>query len=428
MRIAIWHDIPSGGGFRALCGQAKALRERGHDVQIWSPESSGDAGTVAHWLPPGLAVRRIPFNPARRFRNPIDLALSTQLDQVREARLGLITHSVAASREMVQWGADVLLAHSSRTFRTTPIGKCFPGPSVLYLHEPLRHLHEAMPNNPWSFVEGREQRPIHIRLAAWVRDRRHFYQNQLHISTEIGWARHFDRILVNSLYSRESILRAYGIEPHVCRLGVESSVQIPYRPAAKIAEVVSLGELSEMKGAALAIAAIGTIAESERPPLRWYGNRAQAGYLPEMRALAAAHKVDFTFEEMLPDITIQERLESAACLLFCARLEPLGLAPLEANLAGTAVVAVAEGGVRETVIPGVNGVLVPSRDPFMLGEAIRTFTNDLSFATSTGARARAFVQMSYNWRVAGDDLEKHLAAAIDAARVRLSGGVRPKRD
>jgi len=50
-------------------------------------------------------------------------------------------------------------------------------------------------------------------------------------------------------------------------------------------------------------------------------------------------------------------------MVYSARLEPFGLAPLEANACATPVVAVAEGGVRESIRNGVNGVLISERRP-----------------------------------------------------------------
>jgi glycosyltransferase involved in cell wall biosynthesis len=45
-------------------------------------------------------------------------------------------------------------------------------------------------------------------------------------------------------------------------------------------------------------------------------------------------------------------------MIYSSNLEPFGFAPLEANACGTPVIAVAEGGIRETIIHGKNGFLV----------------------------------------------------------------------
>src|SRR5688572_32875511 len=37
MRIAVWHNLPSGGGKRALYDHVKGLTDRGHYVESWRP-------------------------------------------------------------------------------------------------------------------------------------------------------------------------------------------------------------------------------------------------------------------------------------------------------------------------------------------------------------------------------------------------------
>src|SRR4029077_15320824 len=40
MRIAVWHNLPSGGGKRALYYHIRGLVERGHSVEAWCPPTS----------------------------------------------------------------------------------------------------------------------------------------------------------------------------------------------------------------------------------------------------------------------------------------------------------------------------------------------------------------------------------------------------
>lgn len=105
------------------------------------------------------------------------------------------------------------------------------------------------------------------------------------------------------------------------------------------------------------------------------------------------------------DRELAELLSGAAAMLYTSRLEPFGLAPLEANACGTWVVAIAEGGVRESIIPGLNGTLVDDDDPGAIAAGLTPFVTDLELATSMGVRARAHVLKNWSW---------------DAARIRLS--------
>src|SRR5712692_7073843 len=40
MRIAVWHNLPSGGGKRALYYHVRGLLERGHTVESWCPPTA----------------------------------------------------------------------------------------------------------------------------------------------------------------------------------------------------------------------------------------------------------------------------------------------------------------------------------------------------------------------------------------------------
>ena len=67
-------------------------------------------------------------------------------------------------------------------------------------------------------------------------------------------------------------------------------------------------------------------------------------------------------------------------MIYASHLEPFGYAPLEANACGTAVVALAEGGIRETMNHPHCGVLIPNLDRDALGRALLSYCSDLSFA------------------------------------------------
>ncbi|MEP6779562.1 MAG: glycosyltransferase family 4 protein [Gemmatimonadaceae bacterium] len=419
MRIAIWHDLPSGGGFRAMCGQIRELQKREHQIAIWTPAST-DNSALSDWMPRGIETHCIPFRPAgipgyldRRFDSALD-ALQYRIDALNE-------HAERACAEMHEWNADVVFAHPGWWFYTSPIGKFWSGASVLYLQEPFRRLHEAMPRNAWAAPRNVAGRRPWSRIGHAIRDWRYTQHNRIQIREEIDWAAAYDRVLVNSLYSREALLRVYGLEPFVCPLGVDHPVFAAAPLSAKEKKVVSLGEFTSHKGTALAVRAIGMIPENKRPPLEWFGNRVNERHAAEIGALAASLKVDLKLTHLASDEQLAEQISKASCMIYCPELEPFGLAPLEANLAGTAAVGVAEAGVRETIINGVNGSLVNGRDPAALAEAIMVYTEDLDFAKRAGLSARAHVIQNHSWRAAGEAIESQLRAAVEVHANKLAG-------
>jgi glycosyltransferase involved in cell wall biosynthesis len=102
-------------------------------------------------------------------------------------------------------------------------------------------------------------------------------------------------------------------------------------------------------------------------------------------------------------------------MLYCSRLEPFGFAPLEANACGVPVVAVAEGGVRETVVDGVNGLLVDN-DPRAAAAAVARLLDDPEYARRMGQSARREVAGKWSVAASVERLERKLLDAVDGRR------------
>jgi len=75
------------------------------------------------------------------------------------------------------------------------------------------------------------------------------------------------------------------------------------------------------------------------------------------------------------------------------------------------VAAVAEGGVRESVIDGVNGLLVQNEVGSM-GAAIGRLLADRPYAKRLGERGRDLVAQNWSLRSAIDRLEANLAPMV----------------
>jgi glycosyltransferase involved in cell wall biosynthesis len=154
--------------------------------------------------------------------------------------------------------------------------------------------------------------------------------------------------------------------------------------------------------------AIASIPSDERPHLHWIGNFADSWYQEYIVRLAEQHAVTLKLHVLVSDEDLQKAMSEAACFIYTPRLEPFGLTPLEANACGTAVVAIAEGGVRETIQHGVNGLLSLNNDPCQLGQMIAKFTSNLHYAAQMGMQARDHVVK--HWKVADavDRMEQQL--------------------
>ena len=90
-----------------------------------------------------------------------------------------------------------------------------------------------------------------------------------------------------------------------------------------------------------------------------------------------------------------------------AREEPFGLVPLESMACETPVLAVDEGGYKETVVDGVTGFLLP-RDPKAFAEKIKYLIKNPNVARKMGKAGRKHVKKTFRGENHARDVEKLL--------------------
>ena len=102
-------------------------------------------------------------------------------------------------------------------------------------------------------------------------------------------------------------------------------------------------------------------------PVKIAGRGPDAG---RIRAAAAAARVPVEIVESPDDNHLRELYAGALCLVF-PTVEDFGIVPVEAQAAGTPVVALAAGGALDTVIDASTGALVAGSSPDQLADGIR---------------------------------------------------------
>jgi glycosyltransferase involved in cell wall biosynthesis len=414
MRIAVWHNLPSGGGKRALYYHVRGLAERGHSVEAWCPSTSD-----RKYLPLSEFVTEhvvpIDIPPRNKFVDARPLLRELHVDELelREAK-ALDEHCQKCADEINRGDFDILFANSSIIQAVSSIGRYVKTKKVLYLQEPNRVLYEAGRDGlPWVAIPAMSRPWLHPRssLRWFLSDLIRTNQFRILARDERVNASAFDLILVNSCFSRESLLRAYGLDSTVCYLGVDTQLFVNHGyPRENF--VVSVGQLYSNKNVEFVIKAVAKL-EVPRPRLVWIANRRADWYYEKVRSLAESHGVTFEAPASIDDNTLVDILNRASAMVYAPRLEPFGLAPLEASACGLPVVAVAEGGVRETIIDGVNGLLV-QHQPQMMAHAIQRLARDKNLAAQLSQNASKIVQEKWSVASAVERLEMQLSQAAMA--------------
>jgi glycosyltransferase involved in cell wall biosynthesis len=384
MRIAVFHNLPSGGAKRAMVEMIRQLRQAGDTVDVLAPSTADEqffpsrsvATSVRIWETseaPGSGRGRIPI-PALGRRLRVVAAVQRE-----------IAHAIDSGNY------DVAFVHHCRFTQSPFVLRYLETPAVYYCQEPYRLAYEA-----------RLQPSLQVRLRLW--------------SPVIGIARMdranigaADRILANSFYSRESILRAYGLDSSVVYLGVDTQT---FRPASaapgREAYVISVGALASFKGHRHVVRSLGLIPSQRRPSLIVVADRSAAGEEAALADLAASLDVEVQIKTGVNDAELVRLYQGARLAVCASELEPFGLVALEAAACGTPVVAIREGGFRETVDPGVTGLLVDDRRPESLAAAMEDLLNDETRRSRLGAAGVQAVRERWTWQHTGERLREHL--------------------
>ena len=271
--------------------------------------------------------------------------------------------------------ADVVHLHTWYTHFGGILAKMNYGiPMVLTTHslEPLR---------PWK----REQLGGGYDYSCWVE------------KTAIEMA---DAVVAVSRETREDVLRLFDVDPekvHIIYNGIDPEEYRPVVAPERLERfgidlekpyVLFVGRITRQKGIIHLVNAIRHMDAGYQVVL-CAGAPDTPEIAAEMKAAVAdaqARRGGIVWIEEMVDVPVKVALYSHAAVFCCPSIyEPFGIINLEAMACGTPVVASAVGGIKEVVVPGETGILVPveqmTESPFEALEPER-FSRDLAEAVN----------------------------------------------
>jgi glycosyltransferase involved in cell wall biosynthesis len=296
---------------------------------------------------------------------------------------------------------DVVLSEQDRFTMSPFFLKFVKKPTVYFCQQPSR-FHEQVLRNVSKEAGHRDNLSP---LRRWVR--RKFAKRIPRIDKEN--ASHARYVLVNSNFSRESVLRAYGLNSHVSYLGVDTGL---FKPSGVARErfVLSVGEGAPKKGFDFLIRSVALIAPGIRPKLVLVCNSFDPGWREYLEQLAKKIGVDLEIKVLVQDDELVSLYNRTSMVLFAPYLEPFGLVPLEAMACGAPVVAVREGGVRESVVHDETGILT-EREEREFSEAVSGLLTDARRREAMGKKGIEAVRGFWTLDHAGQRLLSHLERA-----------------
>jgi glycosyltransferase involved in cell wall biosynthesis len=215
-----------------------------------------------------------------------------------------------------------------------------------------------------------------------------------------------DRFIANSRYIAAAIDRCYGRDAEVIYppVAVERFVAAGERRAATArgGDYVTVSRLAPYKRVDVLVEAFRALPERRLVVI---------GDGPERARLKALRVPNVEFAGWQDDVEIATRVADARAFLFAAE-EDFGIAPVEAQAAGTPVIAFGRGGVRESVRafpdPAPTGVFFDEQSPQAVIAAIRTFEAQADGIAPAACRDNAL-------RFAPARFRAEIARAVDAA-------------
>ncbi|HEV7679104.1 MAG TPA: glycosyltransferase family 4 protein [Candidatus Dormibacteraeota bacterium] len=397
MRIAVYHALPAGGAQRLVTEVVR--RSAGtHSYDIFTLDLDGTApgdrpggGGAEHRIP-------VPMPGVQRLTGPTPLRIPGAVARIRAGER-------EAAARIDAGGYDLCWVHHTEYVQAPFLLRHLTTPALYYVHEPRRQSIEA----------GAYESP-HVRRSAPRRALARSFEEYLRRADRASTAA-APFLACNSHFTAEAVRRAYGRDAWVCHPGVDELAFSPgVATTAEGAEafVLAVGALHWLKRHELVIDAVARTA-APRPDVVIVYERAVPGYAGLLAERAARAGVRLHLRQGVRDTELVDLYRTALVTVCASRLEPFGLTALESASTGTPVVAVAEGGFRETVTPGQTGWLVEP-DAAAIAAAVEDARH--GNLSPDAATVRASVVPRFTWDATVSRLHELFERAASEARRR----------
>jgi glycosyltransferase involved in cell wall biosynthesis len=225
------------------------------------------------------------------------------------------------------------------------------------------------------------------------------------------YASYYKYMIANSNFSRELILKNYGLNSFVSYLGVDRSLFKPMN-LSRDNFVLSVGQCIPEKGYEFILKSLAKIDIHKRPEFVIVTDQGNIHWKNYLQHLAVKLKVKLNVLTLINDDELIKLYNKAILVVYAPYSEPFGLVPLEAMSCGTPVVAVRDGGVKESVINNKTGILT-DRDEITFSKEIIGLILDNEKREQMAEESINTVDKFWTLKNSGERILNHLIHAVD---------------
>ncbi len=344
MKIAVFHNLPPGGAKRVLGEEVKFLSKK-HEITAFKYD----------------------YKIKRRLPSFLD-----RLDQDFQSLFILRKLHKKLAEKINQGGFEICLVHPDKLTQAPFLLRYLRVPSLYCCEELLRIAYE----------KELEFKDRVIFFKKWYEDMTRILRKKIDKNN----AQAATKIFVGSNYIKEKVNKAYGKKAKTCPFGVDVKIFLP-KGFKKEKTLLFIGGKEKVPGFYFAQKCIRLIPKSIRPNLK---------------------VISFSKNKLrLSDDELAAEYSRAFATLCTSYNEPFGLVPLESMASGTPVLAVNDGGYKETIIDGETGFLL-KRDPEEFAEKIIYLIEHPEVVERMGKAGRQHVIKNFSWKKHVQLLEQEL--------------------
>jgi glycosyltransferase involved in cell wall biosynthesis len=399
MKIALFHNLPSGGAKRHTYEQVRELANRGHNITEYVPSTANlsffsllpfiDKQYIFHSPNVELINRRIPlFTPYVHF-----IQLYFLLKKTASVNRKIAEQIDADFHDIVLLKDCWIVSHPY-------VLKYLKSRNIFQCHHvyPGNDNRNKIDSNA-DKLKREKIKEVYYRPAYWLTNKILHHERLRNIKNAT-------RVITNSNYSKSKLNEYYGVESSVVYPGINTDIFLQ-NTNSKDDFVLTVGSITTQKNHRFLLSVLGLIDKEKRPRLIIAANIIDQDVKAELLFFAEKLGVDLIITQIFDDKRLVDLYNRARVFVYSSYQEALGMAPLEAMACGTPVIALSDGGVTETVVDGVTGWLV-KRDPNEFADRLELLLSNTELCKTIGSQAASYVRENWQWKNAVDNLETQM--------------------